>query len=232
MSVNLIPQGNPQSEIKYFQIHKKHCSWNYTTAGFEPSLDQHFIYCVVKQHSQNSFDWYVVHHWYEESEYHACEIYSGIPNGWVILISMRKGRQWLSTLISLSFISVISGIDCTVPCTLNTKDNKVQLTRAFADVCQLHQLRHPGDVVGDVVRDGDDEALPLLGLSAFTFLLMMLSHTGGKLYLPSSLLSIGLRALRYTRYALTYALSLVPQCFPTLQNVGGDQRGCVLKPLR
>ena len=28
----------------------------------------------------------------------------------------------------------------TVPCTLSTQDNKVQLTRAFADVCQLHQL--------------------------------------------------------------------------------------------
>ena len=39
----------------------------------------------------------------------------------------------------------------TVPCTLNTQDNKVQLTRAFADVCQLHQLRHSGDVVWDAV---------------------------------------------------------------------------------
>ena len=44
----------------------------------------------------------------------------------------------------------------TVPCTLNTQDNKVQLTRAFADVCQLHQLRRPCDVVADVVRDHDD----------------------------------------------------------------------------
>ena len=32
------------------------------------------------------------------------------------------------------------------------------LTRAFADDCQLHQLRRPGDVVWDAVRDGDDEA--------------------------------------------------------------------------
>ena len=33
------------------------------------------------------------------------------------------------------------------------------LTRAFADDrdCQLHQLRCPGDVVWDAVRDGDDE---------------------------------------------------------------------------
>ena len=37
----------------------------------------------------------------------------------------------------------------------------------------------------------------LLGLSAFTFFLMMLSHTGGKLYLPPSLLRLGLRALIY-----------------------------------
>ena len=29
------------------------------------------------------------------------------------------------------------------------------LTRAFADDCQLHQLRRPGDVVWDAVRDGD-----------------------------------------------------------------------------
>ena len=31
------------------------------------------------------------------------------------------------------------------------------LTRAVADDCQLHQLRRPGDVVWDAVRDGDDE---------------------------------------------------------------------------
>ena len=29
----------------------------------------------------------------------------------------------------------------TVPCTLNTRDNRVQLTRAFVNVCQLHHLR-------------------------------------------------------------------------------------------
>ena len=38
---------------------------------------------------------------------------------------------------------------------------------------------------------------PILGLSAFTFFLMMLSHIGGKLYLPPSLLRLGLRALMY-----------------------------------
>ena len=43
-----------------------------------------------------------------------------------------------------------------VPCTLNTQDNKVQLTSAFADVYQFHRSRRPGDVVWDVVRDGDD----------------------------------------------------------------------------
>ena len=46
---------------------------------------------------------------------------------------------------------------------------KNQLTRAFADGCQLHQLRRPSDVVWDAVRDGDDEAPPRpLGLSAST----------------------------------------------------------------
>ena len=74
----------------------------------------------------------------------------------------------------------------TVLCTLITQDNKNQLTRAFADGCayQLHQLRHPGDVVWDAVRDSDDEAppLPLLRLSAFTFFLMMLSYIMGVNY--------------------------------------------------
>ena len=35
------------------------------------------------------------------------------------------------------------------------------LTRAFADDCQLHQLRRPGDVVWDAVRDGDDASVPV-----------------------------------------------------------------------
>ena len=34
---------------------------------------------------------------------------------------------------------------------------KNQPTRAFADGCQLHQLRRPGDVVWDTVRDVDDD---------------------------------------------------------------------------
>ena len=33
---------------------------------------------------------------------------------------------------------------------------KVQLTKAFADICQLLQFIRLGDVVGDIVRDGDD----------------------------------------------------------------------------
>ena len=52
----------------------------------------------------------------------------------------------------------------------------------------------------DAVRDGNDEDPPpslLFGLSAFTFFLMMLSHTGVKLNLPPSLLRLGLRALMY-----------------------------------
>ena len=36
---------------------------------------------------------------------------------------------------------IYPGLEITVPCTLNTQDNKVQLTRAFAYVCQLHQVR-------------------------------------------------------------------------------------------
>ena len=90
-----------------------------------------------------------------------------------------------------------------VPYTFNTQDRKVQLIKAFINICQLPQLRCPIDVVGDVVRDGDNKDPPpppppaLFGLSAFTFLSIMLSHTGGKLYLPPSLLRLGLRALIY-----------------------------------
>ena len=39
---------------------------------------------------------------------------------------------------ALTELTETSGNDLTVPCTLNTQDNKVQLTRAFADGCQLH----------------------------------------------------------------------------------------------
>ena len=113
---------------------------------------------------------------------------------------------------------------------------KNQLTKAFADSCQLHQLRRPDDVVWDAVRDGVDEAPPLLGLSAFTFFLMMLSHTGGKLYLPPSLLRLGLRALMYmASYSSLKPSGFCCKNFSVLQlhgMFGGDQRGYVWKPLR
>ena len=51
-------------------------------------------------------------------------------------------------------------------------------------------------MLGDVVHDDGDEAPLLLGLSAFTLFFMMLSHTGGRLYLPPSLLRLGFSALR------------------------------------
>ena len=44
-------------------------------------------------------------------------------------------------------MSFTQGKYVTVPCTLNTQDNKIQLTRAFADGCQLHQLIRPSDPV-------------------------------------------------------------------------------------
>ena len=104
----------------------------------------------------------------------------------------------------------------------NTQDDKVQLTSAFPDVCQLHQVRRPGDVVWDVVQDGDDEPPPLLGLSAFTFFLMVLSHTGGKLYLPPSLMRLGLRALPlslcYPEYEVYKDSAIVPCCFVYILN--------------
>ena len=59
------------------------------------------------------------------------------------------------TFVHVSYLFISHS---TVVCILNTQHNKNQLTRAFADGCQLHQLRHPGDVVWDTVRDGDDEA--------------------------------------------------------------------------
>ena len=69
-----------------------------------------------------------------------------------VLLSYFGGEIFLKYIIELSQFF----------CTLNTQDNKKnQLTRAFADGCQLHQLRRPSDVVWDAVRDGDDEVPPL-----------------------------------------------------------------------
>ena len=52
-------------------------------------------------------------------------------------------------------------------------------------------------MLGDVVRDDGDEAPLLLGLSTFTLFFMMLSHTGGRLYLPRSLLRLLFSALMW-----------------------------------
>ena len=86
--------------------------------------------------------------------------------------------------------------------TLNshTQDKKCSLTKAFDDGCHLPLFCCPSDVVGDVVRDDDDEApplAPLLGLSPSALFSMMLSQTGGKLYLPLYLLRLRFRALIY-----------------------------------
>ena len=111
---------------------------------------------------------------------------------------------------------------------------KNQLTRAFADSCQLHQLRHPGDVVLDAARNGDDEApsssscLPSLScwwccpipVVNYTFLHLCWGLGWGLWCIwPLSLLS-----------QTIWALLSIPQCSPTPRNVGGDQRGCVWKP--
>ena len=70
-----------------------------------------------------------------------------------------------------------------------------RFSRIFFTSSVSDQLRRPGDVVWDAVRDGDDEAPP--SSACLPSLLMMLSHTGDKLYLPPSLLRLGLRALMY-----------------------------------
>ena len=62
---------------------------------------------------------------------------------------------------------------------------------------QLLQFCCPPDVIGGIVRDDDNKATTLLSLFAFTLYLMMLSHTGGKLYFPPSLLRLGFRVLIY-----------------------------------
>ena len=67
--------------------------------------------------------------------------------------------------------------------------------RPFGDSYQLLQFCRPPEVVGCSVRyDENESPTPLLGQSAVTLVLMMLSHDGGKLYLPPS----PLRLLRYT----------------------------------
>ena len=44
----------------------------------------------------------------------------------------------------------------TVPYTLNTQDDNVQITRVFADVCHLHQLRRPQQHHQDILTDEAD----------------------------------------------------------------------------
>ena len=125
--------------------------------------------------------------------------------------------------------------DHTVPCTRNTQDSKVQHTRAFVDVCQLHQLRRPSEFAGDIVREGDDQGPPssacLSSLSSWWCPILVVNCTSLHLHrcLGWGLWSIWpLSLLSQT----IWALLLLLQCFPTPRNVEGDQRGCVLKPLR
>ena len=68
-------------------------------------------------------------------------------------------QKFCNVIIDISlcrFIYPGLEITCTVLCrpTLNADDNEVQLTRAFANVCHLHQLRRPSDVFRGIVRDG------------------------------------------------------------------------------
>ena len=79
----------------------------------------------------------------------------------------------------------------TVPYTRNTQDKKVQFIKAFANIC--HQLRLHGDVVRDVVRDGDDEVSHPHPPPRPVCLHFPLDDV------PPSLLRLGLRALIYVR---------------------------------
>ena len=84
---------------------------------------------------------------------------------------------------------------------LNYHRIKTSLTKSFYWLLSASSVCRPDDVIGDVVRDDDNNPspppppLPLLGLSAFTLFFMMLSHTGGKLYLPPFLLRLRFRDL-------------------------------------
>ena len=87
---------------------------------------------------------------------------------------------------------------------------------------------------GDVERDGGNEPPPLpplLGLSALVFL-MILSHTGGKLYLPPSLLRLGFRALTKLAFFTppsNHLESVVK--ISVFSNAHVVQGECVLQPL-
>ena len=78
---------------------------------------------------------------------------------------------------------------------LNYHRIKYQLTRKLSltpvSFISLSSHHCHGD---DVHDEGNDPTPPLLGLSALTCFSMM-SHTGGKLYLPPSLLRLWFRAL-------------------------------------
>ena len=78
--------------------------------------------------------------------------------------------------------------------TLNYHRIKYQLIRKLSltpvSFISLSSRRCHGD---DVRDDGNEVSPNLLGLSAFTLFLMMLSHTGGKLCLSQSLLRLGFK---------------------------------------
>ena len=96
------------------------------------------------------------------------------------------------------FLNWIHISEChTVTSTLITQDikfnsQKLSLTPVSFFSCDVSAMS-----LGTLCETVMTRPPPLLGLFAFTFFLMVLSHTGGRLYLPPSLLRLGFRALIY-----------------------------------
>ena len=76
----------------------------------------------------------------------------------------------------------------TVLFTLNTHDVKVQPTKALLTPVSFFRSVIWEMLLETLCVTMITRPSPLLGLSAFTLFLMMLSHTGGKLHLPPSVL--------------------------------------------
>ena len=79
--------------------------------------------------------------------------------------------------------------------TLNTQDMKFNSQKLSLTPVSFFSSNVRAKVLGTLCKTG--MMSPLLSLPAFAFFLMMLSHTGDKLYLPPSLLKLQFRALIY-----------------------------------
>ena len=100
----------------------------------------------------------------------------------------------MNRIFKLRVLLTFSSIQYTKPI---TQDKNVPLRKAFADSCQLLQLCHPTDVVGDVVHDSGNEVPPLLSLSCLDSLLDDVVPYWRQIVPSTTLFGLGFRTIMY-----------------------------------